>query len=172
VESLNESCSYVKLCYIQTTCYFVFESVNVYVAVNEHDWDGKFSQPVVKVIDSSGNVCFDSWICDVNMFGQKRIPTSEHCKNNARIDLHNICKIQHLVFFMYIVNWALFMFTVLEWLVDGSVFMLIYVYLTEKGQSHWLSPFCKYWVHYHNKDLLKKLWLCVFVTAAVKGSVR
>lgn len=38
VESLNESCCYVKLCYIQTTCYFVFESVNdVCVVVNEHD---------------------------------------------------------------------------------------------------------------------------------------
>ena len=37
VESLDESCCYVKLSYIQTTCYFVFESVNVYVAVNERD---------------------------------------------------------------------------------------------------------------------------------------
>lgn len=154
---------HVTLCMREWMCMLLWMSMTV--------WDGKFSQSVVKVIGSSGHVCFDSWICDVNMFSQKRIPTSEHCKNNARLDLHNICKIQHLVFFMYIVNWALFMFTVLKWLVDGSVFMLIYVYLTEKGQSRWLSPSCKYWVHYHNKDLLKKVWLCFFVTATVKGGV-
>lgn len=154
---------HVILCLRVWMCMLLWMSVTV--------WCGKFSQSVVKMIGSSGHVCFDSWICDVNMFGQKKIPTSELCKNNARIDLHNICKIQQLVFFMYIVNWALFMFTVLKWLVDGSVFTLIYVYLTEKGQSHWLSPVCKYWVHYHNKDLLKKVWLCFFVTSTVKRGV-
>lgn len=51
MENLNESCCYIKLSYIQTTWYFVSESVNVDTVVNERDClRCKFSQPVVKVI--------------------------------------------------------------------------------------------------------------------------